>query len=166
MPSNFSPSQTRERLYKTSFTSIMGDPFEPEEDTTDETTTGPEPTKDEEEKYQRIVIDYPALKGCSPLQAQRYNFGFGRATNNPLRPTVVDFLVDVEKLIASVIDDKKRLKAFMDLYLYGDVRSSPFSDKERGQLEQRIGRLFLFNGVSPSSKYFNASRKRVGEWQS
>lgn len=155
------PSADRARLYQQAFTAVMGDPFAPE-DITDETTTGPEPSKNEDEQYQRIVLDYPALKGCSPLQAQRYNFGFGRATNNPLRPSVSDFICDTERIIANEFTkthDKKYLQSFMDLYLYGDVKASPFTDKQRRELEQRIGRLFLFHGMSPTSKYFSTVRR-------
>lgn len=136
------PTRRRAAVNKKAFDDVIGDPF-----SNDEALEG----------------HYGIMRHRSILSATRNNFGETPATINAARPNAIDFCCDVEKVIIKVLgDDPKLLKLFIECYVTGtaeDIAATPLTQVERSYLEQRLGRMFLANGISPVIRYFTTIRR-------
>ena len=136
MSEDTNPTRRRAAVNKKAFDDVIGNPFSKE---------------DTEGHYNR-------LRHRSILSATRSAFGEGEATIHPAKPTAVDFCVDVERVINNLLgDDPELLREFIKVYITGleeDIVNSNLTQQERSYLEQRMGRIFLVQGLSPVTKYF------------
>lgn len=138
------PTRRRAQVNKKAFDDVLGDPF-----SNDEAKQG----------------HYCSMRYRSILSATRNNFGEGAATVNAAKPNAIDFCVDVEKVILKVLgDDLPLLHSFIELYITNTVgqfegNQKSITQAERVYLEQRMGRLFLAQGISPVIKYFTTIRR-------
>lgn len=131
------PTRARAAKNKQAFDDVIGDPFSPYD------THG----------Y------YGALKHRSLLSATKNNFGEGKATVYPAKPNIVDFCVDVERVIMHVLgDDPGLLRDFVATYVL-EQPGILITQQERSYMEQRMGRLFTARGISPVTRYFSYIRK-------
>ena len=137
------------RLNKSSFDEIIGDPY-----------GWPE----------SVIGQYTILNTRSSIRTTAGDLGLGQGTSNPASPSISDFCCDVEKsihlgLIRHARGDKKKaaslLTVFLNTYIIEDESRETFDSKERRDIEQIIGRLFLQRKISPAKKYFTTQRKRV-----
>lgn len=132
------PTRARAAKYKKAFDDVIGDPFSPYD------THG----------Y------YGALKHRSLLSATKNNFGESKATVYPAKPNIVDFCVDVERVIQSVLgDDHGLLRDFITTYVMEQGGEVLLTQQERSYIEQRMGKLFTVRGISPVTRYFSYIRK-------
>ena len=79
---------------------------------------------------------------------------------NPANPTIVDFRCDVEEQVKKVIKNKKHLTEFVIRYSMGLERLSKDAQHLFARYEQRIGRLFINEGIWPLGAYFITERKK------
>lgn len=79
---------------------------------------------------------------------------------NPANPTVVDFRCDVEKQVKKVIKNKKHLTEFVIRYSIGLEKLTKAEQHLFARYEQRLGRLFINEGIWPMSAYFITMRKK------
>lgn len=134
--SDSNSTRRRAALNKQSFNDVLGNPFGKED----------------------VEGHYNRLRHRSVLSATKSAFGEGEATIHPAKPTAIDFVCDVERVINKVLgDDPILLAEFIKVYITGleeDIENSTLTQQERSYLEQRLGRIFLAQGISPVSKYF------------
>lgn len=142
MGANLMNETGRERFAanKRAFDDVFGDPF-----------AKPEP----------ITGQYQALKSRGPVAAMKNNFDEGKSTRNPATPNIIDFFCDVERVAKRTLTAPEWDK-FVDVYLYEDSEVG-FTQKERSGIEQRLGRMFRANKISPISRYFTSTRRRPHE---
>jgi hypothetical protein len=130
------PTRRRAAVNKQAFNDVLGNPFGAED----------------------VEGHYNRLRHRSILSATRNSFGEGEATIHPAKPNAIDFCCDVERVINKVLgDDPKLLSEFIKVYITGseeDITSSTLTQQERSYLEQRLGRMFLAQGISPVLRYF------------
>lgn len=133
-------TQERRARNKAAFVAVLGDP-----------TGVPE------------AIDgmYNTLKSRSSISAMDTNFDMGTGSRNPAQPSVLDFFIDVENAIATIITDEKDLKIFWEYYRMGDTEK--LTGPQRSKLEQRIGRLFIAQKIWPVNRYFTSIRRGINE---
>lgn len=99
-------------------------------------------------------------KSTSTLVAAKMDFDSGHATNNPARPSITDFFCDVERIAQIALPDEASVAKFSDTYI-NETSTTAYTLKERHELEQYIGRLFIAYGISPVSRYFRTVRKSI-----
>jgi hypothetical protein len=126
---------------KSAFDEIIGDPF-----------AKPEPTSGH----------YVTIKSRGAVQAMQNNFDEGIATRNPSSPNVTDFICDVERTLELTLTPPE-LTMFVDTYIYELTGEGTFDQSARSRIEQRIGRAFRDNRISPVSKYFTAIRRKIND---
>lgn len=85
------------------------------------------------------------------------NFDEGKATRNPATPNIIDFFCDVENIVSRNLDHAEQIK-FAETYIY-ECGPNQFTDKERSDIEQKLGRLFRARKISPASRYFKTVRQ-------
>lgn len=133
------PTRSRFAQNKRAFEDVLGDP-----------SATPEP----------VDGHYNMLRARSLIKAQKINFDEGRATANPARPNVIDFICDVENAVKKVLkSDKSLLQRFNNTYIHDVSTGTELNQVERTALEQRIGRLFIIRKISPVARYFTAIRQ-------
>lgn len=125
---------------KRAFTDVFGDPF-----------AKPEP----------VTGHYQSLKSRGPVAAMKNNFDEGKATRNPASPNIIDFFCDVERVVADTLTQSE-VDKLMDTYIY-ELGEGIFTEDERSNVEQQIGRIFRAKGISPVSRYFKSTRQKIGE---
>lgn len=134
--SDSNPTRRRAAVNKRAFDDIIGSPF------------GKEDTEGH----------YNKLRHRSILSATRNSFGEGEATVHPAKPNAIDFCCDVERVIEQVLgDDPSLMREFIRVYITGseeDISNSNLTLQERAYIEQRMGRTFLAQGISPATRYF------------
>ncbi len=132
--------------YKAAFDEIVGDPY-----ALDEPRSG---MYEELKKKSAITIVEPGKAGASPSPV------------NKARPNHLDFFCDVESAVTDGLAayQKKVDRTFDELLFIFDntywIESGViFTQKERAELEQIIGRILSARKISPASKYFISIRK-------
>lgn len=129
---------TRSEIFaanKQAFDDVFGNPF-----------AKPEP----------FTGQYQILKGRGQIAAMQYS-DEGRATRNPAKPNLMDFFCDVENIITRNLDSVEQAK-FQATYIY-ESGPNQFTDKERSEVEQKLGRLLRARKISPVSRYFKTIRQ-------
>lgn len=134
------PNVTRSEIFaanKQAFNDVFGDPFA---------------------KPESLSGQYQLLKGRGYVAAMQYT-DESKATRNTARPTLMDFFCDVENVLTRNLSKEEHAK-FIECFLYevGGV----LTDKERSDIEQRLGRLFRARKISPVSRYFKTIRQKIG----
>lgn len=106
-----------------------------------------------------ILGAYQTLKGRGLIAAMKTNFDEGKATRNAATPTLMDFFCDVDNIVTRNLTPDE-VKKFLKTYIYEDTKGT-FTDQERQSIEQKLGRLFRARKISPTSRYFRATRKAL-----
>lgn len=83
-------------------------------------------------------------------------------TANPLKPSISDFICDVENAIEDVCDNAISLAQFYSTFGSPGKRP-PFSKMEKNQIIQKVGKLLRMRGISPVKRYFTVNVKRRNE---
>lgn len=131
----------RQARNKRAFDEVLGDPYSYTSDGSD-----------------TIQGHYSRLKNGSGVKVCTIDQQPGGSAN-PARPTALDFFIDVDAAIADGLDEigSKLGDLFINTYFFEiDPR---FTQQERANVEQIIGRLLLKRSISPVSKYFTTIRK-------
>lgn len=123
---------------KWAFDDVFGDPF-----------TTPEP----------MSGHYQTLKSRGAVAAMKNNFDEGKATRNPAAPNIMDFFCDVEKVLSQHLTPDESVK-FVHTYILED-QDQGFTQKERTDVEQRLGRVLRAKKISPVRRYFTSIRGKV-----
>lgn len=131
--------------YKSAFDEICGDPYSLHEPT---------------------IGQYESLKTRSSIAVMEPMAQSSPSPENRARPNHLDFFVDVE---SSVMDgllayQKNSQYEFNDLLTLFDntywlETGDKFTQKERAEVEQHVGRILVARKISPITKYFTAIRK-------
>ena len=130
---------------KSAFDEIIGDPY-----------SLPDP----------INGHYAELKQRSSIKIAELNDS-SSGTANPARPNHLDFFVDVESAITDGLDvyakeysfDGDVYETFLNTYVFELSKEFCFTQKERADVEQLIGHIFITRGIYPAAKYFTTIRK-------
>lgn len=132
----------RERFVnnKWAFDDVFGDPF-----------AVPEPTNGH----------YQTLKSRGAVAAMKNNFDEGKATRNPAAPNIMDFFCDVEKVVNDNLTPDE-VRKFVNTYFY-EKPDGEFNQKERTDVEQRLGRVLRAKKISPVRRYFTTIRGRIAK---
>jgi len=99
--------------------------------------------------------------------------GGGKGVSNPVRPSLTDFRVDVERVINKVITAQDLVVRFRACYINFDsenpIDNERYADKVIGSgrhaIEQGCGNLFIKNGLWPlhgKGGYFHCIRQPRG----
>lgn len=125
---------------KIAFDSIIGDPF-----------SKPEP----------IEGRYAALKSRSSVIVVNNEPQSSPSPVNQARPSVTDFLIDVDAAIQDGMSTmhETAFRIFLDTYITEDESAVRFNQKERSKVEQLIGNILVERKIYPASRYFTAIRK-------
>lgn len=126
---------------KSAFDEIIGDPFA---------------------KPEAISGHYMTIKSRGAVQAAQNNFDEGIATRNPACPNVTDFVCDVERTLELTLTPAE-LIMFVNTYIYELTGNGTFDQSARSRIEQRVGKAFRDNRISPVSKYFTAIRRKTND---
>lgn len=119
---------------------------------------------------EEVTGHYITVNTRSTIRAMDNNFDLGKGTGNAARPSFVDFSCDVERVIDLGLvrlangdkDVAKTLQVvFVNTYITEDNTGLQFNAKERSELEQVMGRLFLARHISPVSRYFLTIRQKL-----
>jgi hypothetical protein len=120
---------------------------------------GNELTHHRRAKYQRsfteVMETYESMKYRSAIQAVD-DSKEGRTSTNPAKPSVSDFICDVENAILFVVKTQEMLTKIINTYIMGDEE---LTKSKQHQLEQRIGKIFSARGIWPSALYFRSIRR-------
>lgn len=146
MPKKKTKVNQKEELaakYKAAFVEIIGDPF-----AKPEAISG---MYEELKKKSAITIVEPGKAGAAPSPVNR------------AKPNHLDFFCDVESAVQDGLAAYKKGN-FDDLLIRFDntywIESGViFTQKERAEIEQIIGRILSARKISPARKYFIAVRK-------
>jgi hypothetical protein len=132
--------------YKSAFDEIIGDPF-----------AFPEPIPgmyEELKKKSAITIVEPGKAGATPSPV------------NKAKPNHLDFFVDVEGSVQDgLLSYQLRTNYTFDELLvlfdntYWIEDGTVFTQKERAEIEQIIGRILSARKISPAGRYFISIRK-------
>lgn len=126
--------------FKRAFDEIIGDPY-----------AKPDPIEGHYSMLKSrssLAIAEPERKAKTPV--------------NEARPSAIDFFIDVEAAVLDGLEvwwfgskDAKRI--FCNTYFYetGEI----LTQKERAEVEQAIGQILVYRGISPAAKYFTAIRQ-------
>lgn len=120
------------------FADVLGDPF-----------GKPEP----------IEGHYSSLKKRSSIRVATNDFDSGKATRNTAQPSMTDFFCDVERIITTTLD-KETAQKVIDTYIF-EITETALTTKERTAVEQKLGKAFRRNKLSPVSKYFQTIRQSI-----
>lgn len=130
--------QERWHRNKVAFDEIVGDPFATEE----------------------TIGQYEASKNSTDAKTGQLQKGRGA------RPNFIDFQADVEKSIVdalkkhvgkSDVDLAKELTLFYNTYITG--LEPTYTQQERSEVEQVVGKMLRKRGISPIAKYFTIIKK-------
>jgi hypothetical protein len=99
--------------------------------------------------------------------------GGGKGVSNPVRPSLTDFRVDVENIMARCVTAQDMVVRFRASYINYDSENpidiERYADKVIGSsrhgLEQGLGSLFIKNGIYPlhgNGGYFHSIRQPRG----
>ena len=132
--------------YKRAFDEIIGDPY-----------AHPE----------QIDGEYMARKSRSSISIG--GTSVDQQSSSPVRearPNDVDFFCDVEAAVRDGLDVYgwredliQKLFIFETTYITEDPGYYQFTQKERAEIEQHIGRIFVARGISPVRKYFTSIKQ-------
>lgn len=128
----------KESEYKKAFDDVIGDPY----------ALG-EP----------LEGNYITLKCRSSVPNTDYEKE-SSATPNQARPSILDFAIDVEKSVSLGLSNLNVLsEVFWKVYVEGYHEDKLLTQGQRTQLESKIGRIFLEQGISPVRNYFKVIRQ-------
>jgi hypothetical protein len=106
--------------------------------------------------FNSVINAYIAMHSRSLTKALDFE-DFNPGNPNPIQPTVLDFICDVDKTISKVIKDKLTLRRFNYTFYVGE----PKLDKEQiSYFEQKLGQMFIVRHLWPVDKYFKVIRQK------
>lgn len=131
--------------FKRAFDEIIGNPY-----------SKPDPTEGHYSMLKSrssLAIAEPERKAKTPV--------------NEARPSAIDFFIDVDAAVADGLDVFGRTWRepdqvdfiFQSTYFTEDQKYYHFTQQERAEVEQAIGQLLVYRGISPAAKYFTAIRQ-------
>lgn len=126
-------------LNKNAFTDVIGDPFAIPE---------------------AIEGHYITLRKRSTIGVANNNFDSGKATRNTAQPNMMDFFCDVERVVNSNLTEDEIVR-FQETYITEELES--LSSTDRIVVEQKLGQIFRWQGISPVSKYFKTVRSSANK---
>ena len=127
--------------FKRAFDEVIGDPY-----------AKPDP----------IEGHYSMLKSRSSLSIAEPDRK-SKSPVNEARPSAVDFFIDVEAAIADGLEVwntfplEEAKTIFFDTYFFES--GITLTQRERSEVEQAIGQILVYRGISPAAKYFTAIRQ-------
>jgi hypothetical protein len=133
----------RAAKYKRAFDEVIGDPF-----------AYGEP----------IEGHYITLKNSSKVKVAGTNIPESPSPPNRAKPNFIDFFCDVESAVEdgleaySITEAPRLWTIFIDTYIT-QIGEYTFNQKERAEVEQYIGRIFVSRGISPVQKYFTTIKQ-------
>lgn len=122
---------------KIAFEDVFGDPF-----------GVPDPTDGH----------YYSLKTRGLIAAMNNNFDEGKATRNAAMPSILDFFCDVDRVVEDVLTQASDRQRFIDTYIT-QIAIDALTQKQRSDIEQAMGKLFLSRRISPVTRYFKVIRQ-------
>jgi hypothetical protein len=130
-------SRTLFAANKNAFDDIFGDPFAKEP----------------------LTGHYQILKSRSSVEAMKNNFDEGKATRNTASPNIIDFFCDVDKVVADTLTEDEHHRFILTYIL--EVSDGGLTQKERMDIEQRLGRILRAKKISPVRRYFQVVRRKT-----
>lgn len=108
-------------------------------------------------KPESVQGHYERFRTKSAVNAMVYS-DESNSTRNDCKPSIVDFLCDVDNVVSRAMETHDRVSKFWRTYLIDDD-DTLFTPDEREEIEQRIGAELLERKISPVLGYFQTERK-------
>lgn len=143
MSDNFTPYHEAAKHNKEAFNDVFGDPFAINAD----------------RKREPLEGNLARLRARSNIRVANNEFDLGQTTRNTAAPSMTDFFCDVDRVVNKCFaDDPSTLTKFTETYIL-EITETAFTPRERGRIEQKVGRMLRSHGICPVTKYFKPVRE-------
>lgn len=108
--------------------------------------------------FNSVINAYINMRSTSLTKALDFE-DFNPGNPNPIQPTVIDFLCDVDNAISKIIKDKQTLRLFNYTFFIGEDK---LNKEKKEEIIESLGRMFMVRGLWPIDKYFKVYKKKYG----